>query len=257
MMLKQRMQRWKGMQHQLQQNYLRVNWGSKETKTSSDEEYREAKLYMILIAEDNRPAALTLWPSSTILLITQTKLLWAVSEDSQEHSNVCLKRLQKTRGGKNLTHYSISHHKELGPICIHPCKQGQATKEDRKHTCTTLQGPCSGHANTHQWYSRTESNKHANMGTRNRQKGVLNIWVKFVRFFWGNKICICFSQLLLCDSLWLAVSLQAWNIGLIFCCFHVQITVKNQMWNTVCDNITLCGWTNSCSKSRKHAYKKK
>lgn len=31
----------------------------------------------------------------TILLITQTKLLWAVSGDSQERSNVCLKRLQK------------------------------------------------------------------------------------------------------------------------------------------------------------------
>lgn len=27
-------------------------------------------------------------------------------------------------------------HKELGQICIHPCKQGQVTKVDGKHTCT-------------------------------------------------------------------------------------------------------------------------
>lgn len=51
--------------------------GSKETKTSINEECREAK-NMIVISQDNRPAALTLWPSSALLLITQTKLLWAV-----------------------------------------------------------------------------------------------------------------------------------------------------------------------------------
>lgn len=61
MMLKQRRQRWRGMQHQPQRDYLRVKSGSKDTQTSSTEDYAEAKK-MILIAEDNRPAALTLWP---------------------------------------------------------------------------------------------------------------------------------------------------------------------------------------------------
>lgn len=144
-MLNQRRHRWKETQHQLQQNYLRVNQGSKETKTSSNKENREAKkIYKILIAQDRRPAALTLWPSSTILLITQTKLLWAASGDMSNTKRqpgalnyVYVKTTKKTgrEGGKNLTHYHISCHKELGPICIHPCKQGQATKEDSKHTC--------------------------------------------------------------------------------------------------------------------------
>lgn len=38
----------------------------------------ERQKKMIVISQDNRPAALTLWPSSALLLITQTKLLWAV-----------------------------------------------------------------------------------------------------------------------------------------------------------------------------------
>lgn len=44
---------------------------------------------MSLIARDNRPAALTLWPPATILLITQTELLWAVSGE-QPGARQCL-----------------------------------------------------------------------------------------------------------------------------------------------------------------------
>lgn len=66
---------------------------------------------MIVIAQDNRPAALTLWPSSALLLITQTKLLWAVSEDmsnTKRQSVAC--QLQETvTEDKNPTHYSISN----------------------------------------------------------------------------------------------------------------------------------------------------
>lgn len=50
------------MQHYLQKNYLRLNSGSKETKTSSNDAYGVARMHMMLIAQDNRPAALTLLP---------------------------------------------------------------------------------------------------------------------------------------------------------------------------------------------------
>lgn len=105
---------------------------------------------MSLIARDNRPAALTLWPPATILLITQTELLWAVSGGgvggSQEHGSVCLRRLQRTRrvgegkgregGVKILLTTASLVIRNSAKICIHLCKQGQATKEDGKHTCT-------------------------------------------------------------------------------------------------------------------------
>lgn len=67
---------------------------------------------MIVITQDNRPAALTLWPSSELLLITQTKLLWAVSGDvSNTKRQSGARRLQETATGidENPTHYSISN----------------------------------------------------------------------------------------------------------------------------------------------------
>lgn len=90
---------------------LRLEHGSKEKKTSISEECREAT-NMIVITQDNRPAALTLWPSSELLLITQTKLLWAVSGDvSNTKRQSGARRLQETATGidKNPTHYSISN----------------------------------------------------------------------------------------------------------------------------------------------------
>lgn len=126
---------------------------------------------------------------------------------------------------------AIRNSAQFAFICANRGKQPRRIGNTHVYTAGSSLWAC-----THQWYSRTESNKYVNMGTHNRQKGG-------------------FSQLILYDSLWLAVSLQAWNISLIFCCFHVQITVKNQMWNTFCSNITQCGWTNSCSISRMHAYK--
>lgn len=134
-----------------------MNRGSKRAKTKGDEEFNKAKIYMSLIARDNRPAALTLWPPATILLITQTELLWAVSGgSSQEHGSVCLRRLQKTRrggskgreGGKNLTHYSISRHKELGQILYSSVQTGASNQRGWQTHMHTLQGPRSGHGNT-------------------------------------------------------------------------------------------------------------
>lgn len=67
---------------------------------------------MIVITQDNRPAALTLRPSSALLLITQTKLLWAVSGDlsnTKRQSGARRPEETVTGGGKDPTHYSISN----------------------------------------------------------------------------------------------------------------------------------------------------
>lgn len=72
---------------------------------------------MSVISQDNRPGALTLWPSSALLLITQTKLLWAVSGDaSNTRRQAGARRPQETVTGvgKNPTHYSISNTRARG-----------------------------------------------------------------------------------------------------------------------------------------------
>lgn len=73
---------------------------------------------MIVIAQDNRPAALTLWPSSALLLITQTKLLWAVSGDvSNTKRQSGARQLQETvTGADKIPHITASqtHAREQG-----------------------------------------------------------------------------------------------------------------------------------------------
>lgn len=79
----------------------------------------------------------------TILLVTQSKMTiglcqgtWVTPNFCQELTHVCVNRSQNREwGDKNLTHYGESSHKECCPICIHPYKQGQTTREDSKHSC--------------------------------------------------------------------------------------------------------------------------
>lgn len=105
MALKHERPRWEET-HQLQQTHSRVQPGSKGRKTSISEERREATK-MTVISGDNRPAALTLWPSSALLLTTQTKLLWAVSGDvSNAKRQTGARRLQE--GLRIPSHYSVS-----------------------------------------------------------------------------------------------------------------------------------------------------
>lgn len=105
MVLKHERPRWEET-HQLQQTHSRVRRGSKGRKTSISEECREATK-MTVISRDNRPAALTLWPSSVLLLTTQTKLLWAVSGDmSNAKRQSGARRLQE--GLRIPSHSSVS-----------------------------------------------------------------------------------------------------------------------------------------------------
>lgn len=88
-------------------------------------------------------------------------------------------------GGENLTQYSISRHKELSPICIHPCKQGQATKEDSKHTCRHCRVLALGmQTHIHDTAGRSQTSMQTWLHTTD--KSVRNIGVKFVRFLWGG-----------------------------------------------------------------------
>lgn len=61
--------------------------------------------------------------------------------------------------------YSICSHKELSPICIHPCKQRQTTEKDGKHACTHCRVLALG-AQTHINTVRASKNKHTNTGTQ-------------------------------------------------------------------------------------------
>lgn len=124
----------------------------------------------MLIAQDNRPGALTLWPALRVTrkyrgrdnITCNTKSndyglcqgTWVTPNFCQELTHVCVNRSQNREwGDKNLTHYGESSHKECCPICIHPYKQGQTTREDSKHSCIHRRVLAMG-MQTHQWYSK-------------------------------------------------------------------------------------------------------